>query len=108
MARRSAPNAISVASLRLSATTITTDLDRRGFHSITSGYRTACDLDEYSVAMQPSQVVSRGSNVPDPFGITLKCPKCGYPLTYVRSEGPANIYGVFRSIVSAHSGHRDH
>lgn len=28
--------------------------------------------------------------VPDP-DFPLKCPKCGYQLAYVRSEGPADI-----------------
>lgn len=30
--------------------------------------------------------------MPNPFGIPLKCPKRGYPLTYVRSEGKGDIY----------------
>ena len=34
----------------------------------------------------------RGSKrMPDP-QFPLKCPKCGTPLVYVRSEGPADIY----------------
>lgn len=29
--------------------------------------------------------------MPDP-QFPVKCPKCSYPLSYVRSEGPADIY----------------
>jgi hypothetical protein len=39
-----------------------------------------------------SQIARQVMTMPDPFGITLMCPKCGYPLAYVRSEGPAEIY----------------
>ena len=34
--------------------------------------------------------------MPDP-GFPLKCPKCGYPLAYVRSEGTADIYQATHS-----------
>ena len=30
--------------------------------------------------------------MPDPFGITLKCPKCGAPLTYQHSQGDTHFY----------------
>ena len=30
--------------------------------------------------------------MPDPFGITLKCPKCGAPLTYQHSQGEVHFY----------------
>jgi hypothetical protein len=30
--------------------------------------------------------------VPDPFGITLNCPKCGAKLTYSHSNGDTHLY----------------